>query len=151
MHASSRRLTLEPADLIMAPVLHVFHRCALIYLLAAVLLVGIGGLPAEVICAAPGGHVAIEIVGLSDCPELAGAGCAIPNELSNGCPLGCHDAPITPEIQSNATAHLPSPLGVMAMAAIPDLQRVGLPSVLDSSPRHTLAQLRDLRTTVILL
>ena len=128
------------------------YRRVVSYLLAAAMLLGIFALPNAVLCAARGGHFAIELMGASDCPELAGIGLRAPlNQLSAQCPLGCHDTPITPEIQSNATALLPSPLGVMAIAAIPDLQRVGLPSVLGSSPRHTLAQLRDLRTTVILL
>jgi hypothetical protein len=46
------------------------HRSVVSYLVAAVMLAGIFALPNAILCAAPNGHVAIEIVSGGDCSEV---------------------------------------------------------------------------------
>lgn len=128
------------------------YRRVVSYLLAAAMVLGIFALPNAVLCAAPGGHFAVELMGVSDCPELASAGLFAPlNQLSAHCPLGCHDTPLNFEIQYDQNTNLPNPSAAILTAVLPIPQAVGVLAYWNFSPPHARSQVRELRTTVILL
>ena len=103
----------------MSQVLRKTHRRAVLYLLAAVMLAGVIGLPNEVLCIAPGGHLAIEVVSSGICSESFGGGMRMRHAQPDGCPANCHDTQIGNQAQRNdARPFNPAPL-VFVFAAPP--------------------------------
>lgn len=103
----------------MSKVFRKAHRRVFPYLLAAVMLVGIVALPNEVLCIAPGGHFAIEVVSGGLCSEGFGGGMRTLHTQPDGCPANCHDTQIGNQAQCNdARPFNPAPL-VFLLAAPP--------------------------------
>ena len=119
------------------------------YVLAAVMLAGIVTLPNEVLCIAPGGHFAIEVVSGGICSEGFGGGMATRRTQPDGCPANCHDTQIGNQAQCNdARPFSPAPLAfVLAAPPIDIFSLVGTFSGSSRFPFRSLPQ--GLLTTVI--
>ena len=101
----------------MSKVFRKAHRRVFPYLLAAVMLVGIVALPNEVLCIAPGGHFAIEVVSGGICSEGFGGGMTTRHTQPDGCPANCQDTQIGNQAQCNdARPFSPAPLAFVLAA-----------------------------------
>src|SRR5216683_761983 len=96
------------------------HRRTISHLLVILLLVGIGALPNAILCAAPGGHVAIEITdGGLDCSGLVDSGSSTHQKRPDGCPSNCHDTRLGTAVQCSQATHLTTPPAAGFSIALP--------------------------------
>jgi hypothetical protein len=103
----------------MSQVFRKAYRRTIHYLLAVVMLAGMATLPNEVLCIAPGGHFAIEVVSGGICSEDFGSGMRTRRAQPDGCPANCRDTQIGNQAQCNdARPFSPAPL-VFVFAAPP--------------------------------
>jgi len=114
------------------------------------MLVGAVALPNAILCVAPGGHFAIEIVNGGDCSEGLGGGLRAPHKRADGCPANCHDTRLASDIQCNHASPLMTP-AVALIFTVPPTDALSLSGATgDRSSLAVRPPPRELRTTVIL-
>ncbi|SRR5579871_1089875 len=125
------------------------HRRALLHVLAAVMLAGIVTLPNEVLCVAPGGHFAIEMVSGGICSEGFDGGMRTGHRQPDGCPANCRDTQIGNQIQ-RSDARPFSPASVAFLLAAPAIDTFSPVRIFTRESRFPFRRPpQELQTTVI--
>ena len=126
------------------------HRRVIGYLSVVAMLIGALVLPNVILCTAPGGHFAIELVSGGDCSGGVGGGSATPHKRADGCPSNCRDTQLGNSVQCNKpTLHTPPAVSVILIAAPNQTLSIAAIAV-DPFFASVHPPLRELRTTVIL-
>src|SRR5215472_13533320 len=94
------------------------HRRVIGCLSVATMLVGALALPNAILCMAPGGHFAIELVSGADCSGEMGLSSETPHKRTDGCPSNCRDTHFCNSVQCNKpTLLIPPAVSVFLIAA----------------------------------
>jgi hypothetical protein len=96
-----------------------FHRRVIGCLSVAMMFVGALALPNAVLCMAPGGHFAIELVGGADCSGEMGLSSETPRKRTDGCPSNCRDTHFCNSVQCSKPTSLTPPAVSVTLAAAP--------------------------------
>lgn len=110
---------------------------------------GIFTLPNEVLCIAPGGHFAIEVVSGGICSEGFGGGMRTRHKQPDGCPANCHDTQIGNQAHPSDTRPFSLP-SLAFVVALPPVETLSFVSGFAGKARFAFrSPPQGLRTTVI--